>query len=1087
VTAIACFSDFFVACHMDGTVCHHQLPSGNNLKNSNDQLHVHTNAVPLGEKEVICGGYYPDIVILDGYTLEITLRLQSREQADWLACFRYFPKESGTQVQGITTNGFLKTWAIGDAEEGVCLENSLGPMNVRHSKAISFHMSRKWLLLVTTSQVLVFDVAIHLLFKHTSNDALEGGDFYMDKILFWTKRGHLYESDLKTKIIKRILTANGMELHVPGNRLIVIRDHVYFGAADITGSVWIWKLQIENDTVVPVLVTTGDANQRSNDTVGLVDGFGVTVLCSVHISHLNKFIAGCQDGKLMIFPATDLILNHFLDKSNCNPDILSGHQAPVRCLLYPHLEDSNFEENILVSGGDDFCVCLWDILKKTLLHKFCVHSGPVVRLLLPPGECNIRMGGSVCSVSVDHSVAILSIRDRRCTFLASQHPFPIVAVRWKPCHDFLVVKCFDGSVFVWELRTGVLDRVVCGVAAEEVVYGCDVLHEDVLWDFYTAGPTADELPRQPLHLSLPHRTKPVDILGFLTSSHIESFLFILNVNKLCSHLQTILPHSSEVDDSFCKIHALAKPPAPVGVQKALNSVLDAIKNEAEHLQDKFHLSIMSKTQPKNQVNRKVSSVSGTQLIPYAQLALSLLHVWKKDIIIDETCIQELGLKLPKMTVSFDICSETGYLSLRHPCNGDLERTRRDIVTQKALAHVFSNFSFSETSSQSNPATWKQVLDHAETNIVLNDILSCEKLSSQWQTKSVSVRNVIKTVLSDHLTTLDAETRDSLYEKWRRFLPSARTKDNEHLCTISLVLCSILTIENKLKGDDSEHVNEICQSLRYVLTRCCGNSVLLATAIDLVGIGYRRVWGDLLPVDEIILLCFKNLKEKYKNHDARVTLAVRKTLAELSSQRMSQLVAFLKYMCKTGHPDLEESKSEILTLVQDLLSQVPDGILPLLSDVVEVLLACIDPAHLREAELEALLGVWVPQLHHNLSGNRVAVGMPDGKVVVHDLRARKINVFPAHKESISALQFSPDGKLLFVLSSSGVASLWQLSHGIFDIGVGQFRFKNVKEYPTTLPMNNVIKNISVLWSDSKTVTIETMQDSSTPPSVVTLSI
>ena len=44
--------------------------------------------------------------------------------------------------------------------------------------------------------------------------------------------------------------------------------------------------------------------------------------------------------------------------------------------------------------------------------------------------------------------------------LASRHIFPVVSVKWRPLDDFLLVKCSDGSVYIWQMETGQLDRVV---------------------------------------------------------------------------------------------------------------------------------------------------------------------------------------------------------------------------------------------------------------------------------------------------------------------------------------------------------------------------------------------------------------------------------------------------------------------------------------------------------------------------------------------------------------------------------------------------------------------------------------------------
>ena len=65
-----------------------------------------------------------------------------------------------------------------------------------------------------------------------------------------------------------------------------------------------------------------------------------------------------------------------------------------------------------------------------------------------------RILSSVCSVASDHSVALLSLKERKCVMLAGRHLFPVKAIRWRPLDDFMVVSCTDGTVYVWQMETG---------------------------------------------------------------------------------------------------------------------------------------------------------------------------------------------------------------------------------------------------------------------------------------------------------------------------------------------------------------------------------------------------------------------------------------------------------------------------------------------------------------------------------------------------------------------------------------------------------------------------------------------------------
>lgn len=65
-----------------------------------------------------------------------------------------------------------------------------------------------------------------------------------------------------------------------------------------------------------------------------------------------------------------------------------------------------------------------------------------------------RVQHCICSVASDHSVGLLSLRERKCIMLASRHLFPIQVIKWRPADDYLVVGCSDGSIYVWQMDTG---------------------------------------------------------------------------------------------------------------------------------------------------------------------------------------------------------------------------------------------------------------------------------------------------------------------------------------------------------------------------------------------------------------------------------------------------------------------------------------------------------------------------------------------------------------------------------------------------------------------------------------------------------
>ena len=74
----------------------------------------------------------------------------------------------------------------------------------------------------------------------------------------------------------------------------------------------------------------------------------------------------------------------------------------------------------LICRSVDFSVCLWDIYTGNLLHRFCTHSGEITNLYVPPASCSPRIQQCICSVASDHSVALLSLKEKKCILLASR-------------------------------------------------------------------------------------------------------------------------------------------------------------------------------------------------------------------------------------------------------------------------------------------------------------------------------------------------------------------------------------------------------------------------------------------------------------------------------------------------------------------------------------------------------------------------------------------------------------------------------------------------------------------------------------------
>lgn len=462
---------------------------------------------------------------------------------------------------------------------------------------------------------------------------------------------------------------------------------------------------------------------------------GIKLTASIYLPQQSRLVVGREDGSIIIVPATQTVMLQLLHGSHQQYDdwpphqVLLGHAGRVNCLLYPNHVHPRYDKTHLVSGGVDFAVCLWDLYGGTLLHQFCVHAGEITQLLVPPNTCSPRVLKCVCSVASDHSVTLLSLTERKCVVLASRHLFPVVTIKWRPLDDFMIVGCSDGTVYVWQMETGHLDRVLHGINAEEVLYACDENTAST-----TPGETGLANPAVHFFRGLRHRNMsairhatqrglhqlqqlshhpnqdgtdhqktrafPLMIQGLRTNpkdpeSHILCFdIEALIVQLLSEEYSAMSPGSLEAQGlisaaEYQKVTALTQSASP-DAHKKIAGILAKMKEGAENVQTKLQakaesvgfrpISMDSRGNNGGESShKKVCEANLTMEI--AQLLLSLLHAWGLDPDLDLVCESKLGLLRPMVPVSFGVLSKGGYMSLLLPTLQLCYQTKSDPVRE----------------------------------------------------------------------------------------------------------------------------------------------------------------------------------------------------------------------------------------------------------------------------------------------------------------------------------------------------------------------------------------------------------------------
>ncbi|KAL0859247.1 hypothetical protein ABMA27_011058 [Loxostege sticticalis] len=539
-------NNFIVSSSEAGEMCTWDLVDGK-CRESVKLSQVHTNIQAYhmcnsDDLRLFCNGYYAEILIMDPFSLEILFSLSSKMNPDWISALHVLRPSSRKDdvVLAISITGTVKVWSLlghENKQSEPIYENE--SKQIRCLNALSLNCcayNQRTVLIVCAKYCQVYDAgdfSVLCSIQAPSGERWMSGDFLApDRILVWSTEGKGYLYKLPANSVPDHKGFHGPTvdhdspvlygiLAHPDNKLLSCPPAMRFvitsagGTSrrrllrgDSAGVVSVWDVDQAAALVpdkmpshAPIVMTSLDMAwaEMNPSPVGILDQLNhpeepeIKLTASIYLLAANRLVVGREDGSIVIVNATHTVQLQLLHGSHQQFDdwprhqLLLGHNGRVNCLLYPHHVHQRYDKAHLVSGGIDFAVCLWDLFTGSLLHRFCVHAGEITQLIVPPSNCTARIQKCICSVASDHSVTLLSLAERKCVTLASRHLFPVVSIKWRPADDFMVVGCSDGTVYVWQMETGHLDRVLHGMIAEEVLAACDETLADDLGGSLASG------------------------------------------------------------------------------------------------------------------------------------------------------------------------------------------------------------------------------------------------------------------------------------------------------------------------------------------------------------------------------------------------------------------------------------------------------------------------------------------------------------------------------------------------------------------------------------------------------------------------
>ncbi|XP_065202818.1 WD repeat-containing protein 7 isoform X3 [Planococcus citri] len=654
--------------------------------------------------------------------------------------------------------------------------------------------------------------------------------------------------------------------------------------------------------------------------VGILDQLDVNdqpiikLTASIYLPMQSRLVVGREDGSIIIIPATQTVMLQLLHGSHQQyvdwppHQRLLGHVGRVNCLLYPNHIHDRYDKSHLLSGGIDFAVCLWDLYTGSLLHRFCVHAGEITQLLVPPNNTSARVQRCICSVASDHSVTLLSLSERKCVVLASRHLFPVVTIKWRPLDDFMIVGCSDGTVYVWQMETGHLDRVLHGIGAEEVLYACDeTTSSSSTSESGLANPAVHffrglrsrnisairHATQRGIHqLQQLHHGKnqdenehqrsrafPLMIQGLRTNpkdpeSHILCFdIEALIVQLLSEEYGAMSPGTLEAHGlinttEYAKVVALTRSASP-DAHKKIAGIISKVKEGAETVQTRIqakaeNLGFKTISSEKGSAASTVNEICRTKIceanltMEIAQLLLSLLHAWGLDPDLDRLCEAKLGLLKPRIPVSFGVISKGGYMSLLLP-TWQLCLEQKPVISEKDIS-ADSNLSFEMVQMERLTQIFTaQTHWELSTTLTSNHLLTIIALANTLMT----MNNASFVAEQERNRKLQRQSTKS--GSWRPDEASEEiiTTQQAHikqgwslLATLHCVLLPDKVVQNGSKSFKRPQIEMMARRWQHhcLEVRQAAQSLLMAELRRLGPKGRKALvdyWAQFLPVSEIL--------------------------------------------------------------------------------------------------------------------------------------------------------------------------------------------------------------------------------------------
>eukprot|EP01130_Rhizamoeba_saxonica_P012891 TRINITY_DN5476_c0_g2_i1.p1 TRINITY_DN5476_c0_g2~~TRINITY_DN5476_c0_g2_i1.p1 ORF type:complete len:1128 (-),score=210.08 TRINITY_DN5476_c0_g2_i1:80-3022(-) len=934
-------------------------------------------------------------------------------------------------ITTLTNTGDVYFWTVDVYGKSILLQHMFST-GINNAISISVCLDGRTFLVVGKNKWALYSLmGCKLIVESKSNGCINGYFIDPDVFQIWNKNGNvkIYQTSMKLNItipiveaVSDILIDSSIEKledyylligeynsNFTGNT--VISNDSYLAVVGNNGSLSVLETEsiIGNEEYEPAVVCSYKEAWNENDN------YQVTV--STVIESSFKLVRGFESGHISISNLPTMI----------DPIQWKAHKSDVTCLLVLNEEYQDY--NYLVTASTDFYVKIWNldivievdgIEQPELVKRFAYHSGPVRDLFASvPTSNRYIWNDRFFSVGEDAAIILYHISEEPyVVHVFGAHPAPIETVKWNLDQDYLIVKCIDGGVSIWEMSeaTGELQQCIYGKLANDILSNANEL---------------SKYKKQNKYEQIFER----HITGFNleTSKNSSIQTIVLNIRYISNNLYNNFVHSSTGDVDMDMILPISLENTKINSFKAFSLLLPwGLDEELDHIiATKLYLN-----PPNPEVSFGLLGSKGrvSIILPNAKSGrwntspnLTALHILSTTSV-SQTLIQ--------------LCENR--LELINACN-------RIVSYMCAIIH-------------------EQVDNYVDPSLNF--------LSRYWYDSIDDIMHSARIIFQSVLDRLSIDERREIAHKWSTLLKdncdsnlSSRNKTK----TLAVLVLGILGSEKPDSLTDELAGQVTMEMLTLLFSE---TSVKLRTAaVEILGKGFQTWSNNIVDISQVIEKLFHlylmndppNLAETAlhalmiigaKEPDQFLRSIGKGYLSNSKGGPQEVTPKILAYALKTIDSLVKKHTGELFGSLPLLVGAVVRSLDPNVPGLRE---ACLQPA----TNLVHDLVRFYPMVAFHQQTQRLAVGNNNLVHIYDVISATRWHTLD-HDEVVDCLAFSDSGKMLASYSiAHSTVKLWKNSSsfwGLIGTKLSCTKTINLNPCPITVTPMVLLESVRLTWKN-----------------------